>query len=153
MRGLSVSSSANVCETYVKDIRHKRNINVFVGPGLDQLDLSTPVLLGRSPQQLRPSGDAMLLQRKRQGQECSHATGGDQVMATCVTNSRKRIVLGVEVDQATPGTTSGLECRVQPICMAGDGEALLFKEIADQVVGSALPVCKLRIRPNLQHLL
>lgn len=70
-------------------------------------------------------------------------------MPTCVSDSRQRVVLGIEIDQGTTRATHSLKCRVKTVCVAGDAEALLFQKIADDIVGSVLLIGELWMGPNL----
>ena len=70
-------------------------------------------------------------------------------MATGVPDSRKRIVLGIEVDQGAARATKSLKCRIKTVCVASNAEALVFQKVTDDIVGSVLLVCKLWMRPNL----
>lgn len=62
---------------------------------------------------------------------------------------RQSIVLGVEIDQLSPGSADSFECRVQTVCVPGDGESLFFEEVADDIVGSVFSVCEFGMGPNL----
>lgn len=73
-------------------------------------------------------------------------------MTTRVANAGERIVLGIEIDQVAARTAGGLKRRVKAVCVAGDGEAMFLQEITDTIVGPALLVRDLRMRPNLTTL-
>lgn len=62
---------------------------------------------------------------------------------------RQSIVLGVEIDQLSPGSADSFECCVQPVCVPSDGESLFFEEVADDIVGSVFLVCEFGMGPNL----
>ena len=70
-------------------------------------------------------------------------------MATCVSDSRQRIVLSIEIDQRAARATDSLKCRIKTVCVAGDAETLLLQEITDDIVGSVLLIGELWMGPNL----
>lgn len=70
-------------------------------------------------------------------------------MATCVSDSRQRIVLSIEVDQGAARATDSLKCRIKTECVPGDAEALLLQEITYDIVGSVLLIGELWMRPDL----
>lgn len=64
-------------------------------------------------------------------------------------NTWKRIIFGVEIDQAPAISTFGFECRVKAVRVAGDREALLFQKVTDSIMSSVLLVGCLGMGPDL----
>lgn len=96
-----------------------------------------------------PSRYTELLQCERQSKEGSDTAGGDEVVAASVTDTRERVVLGVEVDQSPARSTNCFEGGIQSVSMAGDLEPLFLEEIADGIVGTVFFIGELRIGPYL----
>lgn len=100
---------------------------------------------------MRPSRDTKVPEGEGEGEKSSQAARGDQVVAARVTDIGQRIVLSVEVDQATSRATACLKGSLDPMSMTSDGEALSFKEITDRVMSLVLFEAEFRVAPDLRR--
>ena len=103
-----------------------------------QLGLATAILFGRCSQQPGATGNVELLQEIRQCQKCCHAACSDQVMTAGMSDPRQRIVLRIEADQVATAAACGFKRSLESICVASDGNALAFQEVADGIVSFVL---------------
>lgn len=59
------------------------------------------------------------------------------------------VVLRIEIDQSSAGSTPDFERGFQAISMASNRKALFLEKIADNLMGSVFLICELRMGPNL----
>ena len=66
-----------------------------------------------------------------------------------MSNPGKRVVFGVEDDQAAAGTVFGREARIDPVCVRRHLKPELAKDLNEDVVSSMLFISEFRVGMDL----
>lgn len=132
-------------------LHHQRHVHFRKCASTEQVNFPTSVFLGWCTEELHPAIDSGLRQGIGESQKSCHTGRGDEVMATCMANSRQGIVPCVEVDCPVPISTDDLERRFQAVCVSYNRVIEFFQKVTDGIVGLVLFVREFRILVDLSH--
>lgn len=68
------------------NLHHQRDVGLFVGAGVEEINLATAIFLGGRPEKLYSPLDTKLLQRERQADEAGNAGRSDKIVPAGVAN-------------------------------------------------------------------